>query len=161
MNNRISLIAVIAKNRGIGKNNQLLWHIPEDLQRFKKITLGHPVVMGRNTYESLGRPLPGRANIVIARETDYEASGAVTVRSIPEALELAKKEAGGEEIFIIGGGQIYTQTIGLADRLYLTIVDQESEADTFFPAFDEWQRIIEEEKITDTAIPHTFRILEK
>lgn len=155
-----SIIVVIGKNREIGCNNKLLWHIPEDLKRFKQITTGHPIVMGRLTYESIGKPLPNRTNIVIARkEENFSSPGIEVANSIEDALELAKKSPGGEEIFICGGGSIYKQTIGLADKLYLTVVDDEPEADTYFPDYSDFKNIKSEEGHETDEIKYTNYIL--
>lgn len=137
---KISLIAAIGRNRAIGKDNRLLWNIPGDLPRFKALTLGHPVIMGRKTWESLPekfRPLPGRANIVITRDSSYEAPGAILAQSFPEALSRARDAEGAEEVFIIGGQQVYECALPFAHRLYLTLVDDEPEGDAFFPAFED------------------------
>jgi len=132
---RVSIIsAIAAANRAIGKGNKLLWHIPEDLQRFKKITSGHPVIMGRKTYESIGRPLPGRLNIIVTRDPAYVAQGCVIVHSLDDAITRAAQEEGGE-IFVIGGAQLYAQALPLADTLYLTLVEGAFDADAFFPAY--------------------------
>ncbi|MBA3789217.1 dihydrofolate reductase [Patescibacteria group bacterium] len=137
---RISLIAAIgAKNRVLGKDNQLLWHIPDDLKRFKKLTDGHPVIMGRKTWESLPekyRPLPGRLNIIITRQEQYEASGAEICSSLQDALAVARAAEGGTEIFIIGGGEIFRESLPLATRLYLTLIDEEKEGNVFFPEYE-------------------------
>ncbi len=130
----ITIVVAIGENRGIGSNNQMLWHLPKDLKHFKNITSGHPVVMGRKTYESIGKPLPGRTNIVISRKNDWFEEGILIVGSIKEALKFAKKID--EEVFIIGGGNIYKQTIDLADKIELTTVKATIEADTFFPEMD-------------------------
>ena len=130
---RISVIAALAKNRVIGIENRLPWRLPEDLAHFKALTLGHPILMGRKTFESLGRPLPGRTNIVITRNANYKPDGCLVADSIPAALALC---ADVEEIFFIGGAELYTQAIPLADRLYLTEVDIEAEGDAWFPDTD-------------------------
>ncbi len=129
----ISIIVAIARNGVIGGDNSLLWHIAEDLQRFKRITTGHPVVMGRKTFESLGRPLPGRTNVVITRQKDYRAQGCTVVHSLGEAVGLFPPQ---EEVFIIGGGDIYRQALPIADRLYITRVMHDYEGDTLFPDID-------------------------
>ena len=140
----ISLIVAMGKNREIGKENQLLWHLPKDLKHFKDLTSGHPIIMGRKTYESIGKPLPNRTNIVISRRNDWFEEGILIVGSIKEAVKFAKKID--EEVFIIGGGNIYEQTIDLADKLEVTLVDAVLDADTFFPKIDEkiWQKTDEE-----------------
>ncbi len=130
---RVSVIAALAKNRVIGIENRLPWRLPEDLAHFKALTLGHPVLMGRKTFESLGRPLPGRTNIVITRNPDYCRDGCVVAGSIPDALALCRDVG---EIFFIGGAELYAQAIPLADRLYLTEVDIEVEGDAWFPDFE-------------------------
>lgn len=161
---KLSSIVCIAKNNAIGKDNAMIWHIPEDLKHFKRTTLGKPIIMGRKSYEALGKALPGRANIIISRSyealpegeptqvfKDMEAegdeinSGTSThkVRSIEDAIKLAKAIAqkdGQDEIFITGGGQIYAETLPITERLYVTILDREYDADTFFPQinWDEW-----------------------
>lgn len=136
----ISLICAIFENRAIGKDNKLLIKIPEDLKRFKNITRGHTVVMGRKTFLSIGRPLPNRNNIIITSNTEFKPEGCVMAFSVEDALSKAK-EIELEEIFIIGGGQIYAQTISLADKLYLTVVEGKQEADTFFPEYKEFSKI--------------------
>ena len=140
----ISLIVAMGKNREIGKENQLLWHLPKDLKHFKDLTSGHPIIMGRKTYESIGKPLPNRTNIVISRKNDWFEEGILIVGSIKEAVKFAKKID--EEVFIIGGGNIYEQTVDLADKLEVTLVDAVLDADTFFPKIDEkvWQKTEEE-----------------
>ena len=131
----ISIIVAVAQNGVIGDKNSLLWHISEDLRFFKRTTSGHPVIMGRKTYESLGRPLPNRTNVVISR-TMGEIEGCTVVRSLEEAVALFPAE---EEVFIIGGAQIYALALDIADRFYLTRVGHDYEGDTSFPAWDESQ----------------------
>ncbi len=132
----ISLIVAAAKNGAIGFQNKLLWHLPDDFKRFKKITSGHPIIMGRKTYESLGKPLPNRLNIVISRNPDFSASGVEITDSLDSALAIARDAAGYEEIFVIGGGEIYRQAFAKANRIYLTEVHAEPEGDTFFSISD-------------------------
>jgi dihydrofolate reductase len=127
---KITLIAAVAENGAIGKNNQLLWHLPADLKFFKQTTLGKPVVMGRRTFESVGKPLPGRRNIVISTNPDWKAEGVERVSSLPEAMEMLKDE---ELVFIVGGEQVYRTAMPLADELIITHVAAAPEADTFFP----------------------------
>ena len=139
----LSLIAAVARNRAIGKNNQLLWHLPEDMKHFRETTRGKPVVMGRKTWESLPekfRPLPGRQNIVVSRDPAYKAHGADLAGSLEGALALA---GGAEEVFVIGGEQLYRAALPFADRLYLTEVELEPEADAFFPELNPavWQEV--------------------
>jgi dihydrofolate reductase len=157
---KISMIAAVAKNLAIGKNNQLLWHLPEDLKRFKTITQGHAVIMGSKTFESLGRPLPRRTNIVIAINQDYQAPGAVVAHSIEEAITAAKKYEP-EEVFVIGGGSIYKQFLPLADKLYITLVDKDFEADTFFPAYNEFSKVVFSQPGQSSDLPYTFLELER
>lgn len=160
-NPRISIISAIArKDRAIGKDNALLWHIPEDFKHFKDLTSGHAIVMGENTYKSIGRPLPNRTNIILSLSSDFIPEGCVVVRSIDEALSVAKQHET-EEIFIIGGASIYKQFIPMADRLYLTLVDGEYEADTFFPEYGDFTKVISEEKIDNGKHQFSFVTLER
>lgn len=131
-----SLIVAASTNNAIGKNGQLLWHLPNDLKYFKNTTWGMPVIMGRKSFESVGRPLPGRFNIVITRQPGWNAEQVETAADLNDAIQLAEK-TNCKELFIIGGGEIYEQTIGMAGRIYMTRVHTELEADTFFPAIDE------------------------
>src|SRR3978361_420580 len=139
----ISDVVAIAENHAIGKNNQLLWYLPADLKHFKNITTGHTIIMGRKTYDSVGKPLPNRRNIIITRQ-DIAIEGCEVVKSIEEALALSADE---KEVFIVGGAEIYRQSIHLTDRIYLTIVHQKFDADTFFPAIDntEWRETARED----------------
>lgn len=145
----LSIIAALGRNRAIGYQNQLSWRLPADLQRFKQLTLGHHMLMGRKTFESIGRPLPGRTSIIITRQTDYAAEGCLIAHSLDDALVMAKAR-GEQEAFVIGGADIYAQALSRADRMYLTFVEAEPEADAFFPAFDEtsWETI---EEVSFTA----------
>ena len=129
----ITIIAAIANNNALGKDNGLIWHLPADLKRFKKITSGHHIIMGRNTFESIGKPLPNRTTVIITRNKDYLAEGCILVHSLKEALEVSKMD---ETPFIIGGAQIYEQAILTADRLDITEVHHSFEADAFFPKID-------------------------
>lgn len=155
----ISIIVAVASNGVIGGGNSLLWHISEDLQRFKRITSGHPVVMGRKTYESIGRPLPNRRNIVITRQEDYAPAGVEVVHSLQDALALFPSD---EEVFITGGGEIYRQAMPLADRLYLTIVHCDYEGDTRFPEINEseWERVSEEYHERGKDFEHPFEYID-
>lgn len=129
----VSIIAAVGKNFELGKNNDLIWHFKDDMKFFKETTTNHIVIMGRKTFESLPKALPNRRNIVITSKRDYSAEGAEVVASIDEALDLSKNE----DVFIIGGGQIYKSFLDVADKLYLTEIDDScEEADTFFPSFD-------------------------
>ncbi|MFH1769067.1 MAG: dihydrofolate reductase [Parcubacteria group bacterium] len=158
---RISIIAVIgARTRALGKDNKLLWDIPEDLRRFRRITKGHVVIMGRKTHESIGRPLPHRLNIVITRNPDYKTEGCTVVTSLELAIEEAKKHEK-EEIFIIGGAQIYEQAMPYTDRLYLTLVDDATQGDAYFPEYAEFKTIIKEEFGSSAGFQYSFLTLEK
>lgn len=141
---KISLIAAIDEAGGLGNDDELLFKIPEDLKRFRKLTSGHSVIMGRRTYDSIGQALPGRTNIVVTRIQDFDADDVLVAHSIEQALDLAEEEGDGE-VFIIGGGQIYEQTIDEADKLYLTIVKGEFKADTFFPDYSDFDKIVFEQ----------------
>ena len=138
----ISIIVAMGRNRVIGKDNDLIWHLPADLKHFKETTMGKPVIMGRKTFESMGKPLPGRTNIVVTRNSQYKAKGCLVAHSLEKALERVSGEA---EVFIAGGGEIYREAMPLADRMYITIIDHSFEGDTYFPEFSkkEW-KIIEE-----------------
>lgn len=141
---KISMIAAIAsRNRALGKNNELIYHISEDLKRFKRITSGHIVIMGRKTFESIGKPLPNRINIVITRNPHFSVENVVVTHSLDEALRLAELK-GEKEVFIIGGGQIYEEVIGKADKLYLTVIEGNPDADIFFPDYSEFKKVISE-----------------
>jgi dihydrofolate reductase len=138
----ISLIAALDRRRGIGKDNQLPWRLPADLKRFRELTMGHHLIVGRKTYESIGKPLPGRTMIIVTRQPGVQIEGCLVVSSVAEALALANTR-GEQEVFVIGGAEIYAQTLAQADRLYLTLVEAEVAADTFFPTFaeDDWQEV--------------------
>lgn len=156
------MIAVISKDkRALGYENKLLWKIEGDLPRFKAITTGHPIIMGRLTYESIGRPLPNRTNIVISKSNKIQnVEGLVVVDSVEKAIDIAK-EIDSEEIFIIGGGKVYSETINLADKLYLTIVNDEPDADTFFPDYSDFKKIIKTEDHPEHNPTFKYTILEK
>ena len=136
----ITIIAAIGKNGELGKNNDLIWHLPNDLKRFKKITLGHHVIMGRKTFESLGKPLPNRKTIIITRNTDFNVDDCTIVNSLEAALKAAVADP---NPYILGGAEIYHQAINIADRLDLTLVDANFEADAFFPKIDasRWKKL--------------------
>lgn len=158
----ISIICALGKNRAIGKQNQLLWNLPGDLKHFKDITSGHTVIMGKNTHLSIGRPLPNRVNIVISKpEEHFDAAGCLNARSIEEALLLARQQDD-QETFIIGGGMIYGLFLPLADKLYLTLVDDSpTDADTFFPDYSEFTKILSEEQHEENGIKYKFVELTK
>lgn len=151
-----TIVVAMGEKNGIGFENRLLWHLPKDLKHFKEITSGHPVIMGRKTYESIGKPLPNRTNIVVSRKTDWFEEGILIVGSIKEAVKFAKKID--EEIFIIGGGKIYEQTMEIADRLEVTLVKAELEADTYFPKIDPkvWKKLDETCHEKDEKNPYDF-----
>jgi dihydrofolate reductase len=138
----ISLIVAMDKQGGIGKDNQLPWHLVSDLKRFKRLTMGHYVVMGRKTYETIGRKLPGRVMVILTRKKDFFAEGCLVVNSLGAAIDLVKVDLD-NELFIIGGGEIFKQAIGMADKIYLTTVHTEVGADVYFPKLDphEWEII--------------------
>jgi dihydrofolate reductase len=153
---KVSIVVAIAKNNAIGKDNQLLWHLPKDLKHFKEITSGHTIIMGRKTYESVGKPLPNRRNIIITRQ-NIAINGCEVVNSIDEALKLCTGE---EEVFIVGGAEIYKQAMALTDRIYLTIVHQPFDGDTYFPEIKEdiWKETEREDHETDEKhlFPYSF-----
>ncbi|OKS85461.1 Dihydrofolate reductase [Mucilaginibacter polytrichastri] len=154
-------MVAIAQNHAIGKNNQLLWNLPRDLKHFKDITTGHTVIMGRKTYDSVGKPLPKRRNIIVTRQ-NITIEGCEVVASIEDALALCADEA---EVFIVGGAEIYRQAMHLTNRIYLTIVKKDFEADSFFPVIDEkeWQTTAQEDFEADdkNTIPFSFITLER
>lgn len=160
----ISIIAAISsKNRAMGFKNGLLWRLEGDLPRFRALTKGHPIIMGRKTFESIGKPLPDRTNIVITRNPDFTPPDVIVASSLEEALRIAKQDPTNisDEIFIIGGGEIYKQSMHLADRLYLTLVDDEPAADTFFPPYDEFTKEVSREEHLEHTPPFSYITLEK
>jgi len=158
----ITLIGAMGKNRELGFQNKLPWHLPDDLKRFKSLTRGHAVIMGRKTYESIGRPLPERKNIIITRDAAYAAPGCETAHSIEEALKMAGVDA---ETFVIGGAEIYTLALPYANKLDLTFVEAEMAADAYFPELNEseWRVVSEEAHEVDDTHPYrfVFRVYEK
>lgn len=152
---RITLVVAAADNNAIGKNNQLLWHLPDDMRFFKNTTWAMPVIMGRKTFESMGKPLQGRTNIVVSRNPGWQADGVVTAPSLHDALQQAEKLQT-REVFIIGGGNIYAQAMPLASRIYLTRVHTNPDGDTFFPALDEahWKQVMQKDHPKDEK--HAF-----
>lgn len=156
----ISAIAAISENKVIGRDNQLPWKIPEDLKRLKKLTLRHPIIMGRKTYESMGRPLPERTNIIVTRDRKYTVDGATVVHSIEEGIEKAK-QIDQEEIFIFGGGEIFRQAMKYTQRLYLTYVHITIDGDSFFPDYSEFSKETFREEHLDFNPPYTFINLER
>jgi dihydrofolate reductase len=139
----ITLIAAVAQNNALGKDNQLHWHLPDDFKRFKNITSGHYIIMGRKTFESFPKPLPNRTHVIITLQKEYKPEGCIVVNSLEEAIQSCPKQ---EDIFIIGGGEIYKQSIAIADKIDITRVHNSFEADTFFPEIEieKWQLIFEE-----------------
>jgi dihydrofolate reductase len=157
---RLSLIVAVDEQRAIGKDNHLLWHIPEDLRRFKAITTGHVVVMGENTFRSIGRPLPHRTNIVMTLSEKADLPGCIIAHSVDEAIALGR-EREREEIFVIGGASIYQQFLPFADRLYLTRVAGKYAADTFFPDYSDFSVVVSEEPCDNGEYQFTFFVLER
>lgn len=156
----ISLMVAHDPNRVIGKDNQLPWHIPEDLAYFKKHTVGKGIVMGRNTYESIGRPLPKRLNIVVSRNESLQIEGTDVVNSLDDAIRIANEVH--DEVMIIGGEQIFRSILPRADRLYITLIHKEYDGDTFFPEYgDEWQLVSESERLDSGGIPYSYLIFER
>lgn len=151
----ITVIAAVAENNALGKENQLLWHLPDDFKRFKSLTSGHYIIMGRKTFESFPKPLPNRTHVIISRQANYQPEGCTVVNSLEQALEACPKT---EEVFIIGGGEIYKQSIAVADKLDLTKVHASFEADTHFPEVDlsEWQLVFEEHHPKDERHDYAF-----
>jgi len=156
----VSIIAIVAKNRAIGYKNKLLYNIPEDMKHFKEITTGHVVIMGENTFHSMNdRPLSQRTNIILTLDPHFSAANCLIAHSMEEAITMAKAQNQGE-FFFIGGGQIYKQALPLADKLYLTIVDDEpTQADTFFPDYSEFKKVISEQELT-TANGYKIKFIE-
>lgn len=161
MEPRISAIAAIGKNRELGKQNELLWRIPDDLKRVKILTTGHPIIMGRKTYDSIGRPLPNRTNIVVSRSTN-EIPDCVVCSDVSKAIEHARSVET-EEIFIFGGAQIYEAAWEHVERLYLTIIDAtDDEADVFFPDYSAFTQVLEQTNHqTEDGLPYSHVTLEK
>jgi dihydrofolate reductase len=156
----ITIIAAISKNNALGKDNDLIWHLPADLKRFKKITSGHYILMGRNTFESIGKPLPNRTTIIITRNHNYFKEGCLIANSLEQAIELTNNAP---NVFIIGGAQIYRETIAkeLADKLDITIVHQEFDADVFFPEIDLtiWKEVAREDFNADEKNKYDFSFI--
>lgn len=152
---RISIIAAMAKNRVIGVRNELPWRLPADMRRFRQITMGHPVLMGRKTHESIGKPLPGRENIVLSRNSGYSAESCVVVHDVDAAIARCAADA---EVMIIGGASFYAQVLPRAARMYLTYVHHDFEGDQYFPAFDEceWRESAREDFAADETNPYSF-----
>jgi len=153
---RISLIVAMARNRVIGANNKIPWHLPNELRLFKSLTMGHHIVMGRRTYESIDRLLPGRTTVIVTRQRDYGVPGAIVAHSIEDALDACK---GDSEIFVIGGADLFRETLPMADRLHLTVVDAEPDGDTFMPEVDmsAWRETATQSFQPDERHAHGYR----
>lgn len=158
MNRTLCIVAAMGQNLAIGKDGEMPWHLPAELKHFKRTTLGKPIVMGRKTYQSIGRPLPGRQNLVVSRNAAFRAEGCQVVSSLVEAIEAAE----GPELMVIGGGQLYQQALPLASRMVLTVIDCSPEADTWFPQWDaaNWQLLSSERYEADEQNPLAFEISE-
>ena len=152
----INIVVAKASNNVIGAKNDLIWHLPNDLKHFKSLTSGHPIIMGRKTYESLGRPLPNRTNIVVTRDQNWNAEGIEIVSSLSKAIEVAKTIA--DDIYVIGGGNIYKQAMEFTDILYITEVHHEFDGDTYFPEIDndEWEEVEREDFKKDEEHPYAY-----
>lgn len=155
----IILLVAMAENRVIGKDNTIPWHIPEEVAHFKRTTMGHALVMGRKTYDSIGHPLPGRTNIVISSQPDLTIEGCKVVPSLQEALDVAG--ALHEKIFVIGGGEIFKQSMALADSIYLSIIHRPVDGTVFFPDFSEAEFIKTFSEYVEASEPYTFEIYER
>lgn len=162
---RISAIAAIgARTRVLGKDNDLVWDIPADLERFRNLTRGHPIIMGRKTWESLPadrRPLPKRTNIVVTRNSNYEAPGAIVASSVEEAIAMAKVVGGADEIYIIGGSGIFADAMQYTDRLLLTLVDDDAPGDVYFPEYGAFAKVVERDAHPEHTPPYEYVTLEK
>jgi len=162
---KLSILVILSTNNVIGRDNKLPWHMPADLKRFKNLTMGHHILMGRRTFDEIKKPLPGRINVVITRDHHFAAEGVAIARSIDEAI--SKAEATGDhEIFLIGGGEIFKQVIHRADRMYITRIHADIEGDTYFPEFDdvnEWKLVDAEHFEADekNAYPYSFLTYER
>ena len=161
----LSIIVILSTNNVIGRDNKLPWHMPADLKRFKSLTMGHHVLMGRRTFNEIKKPLPGRVNVVITHDPHFGAEGVAIARSIDEAISKAEA-AGDHEVFLIGGGEIFKQVIHRADRMYITRIHAEIEGDTYFPEFDdvnEWKLVDAEHFEADekNAYPYSFLTYER
>lgn len=152
----IKIIVATSKNKVIGDSNNLIWYLPADLKRFKELTTGNPIVMGRKTYESIGRPLPNRRNIIITRDFKYDVEGCEVVNSLEEALMICNNNC-----FIIGGGEIYKQSMSIADQIYLTLVHEDFEGDTEFPEIgSEWKMVTSQDFEPDEKNKHKYSFIE-
>jgi dihydrofolate reductase len=160
MNKQINIIVAIGKNLVIGRENKLIWRISDDLKRFKNLTTGHPIIMGRKTFESIGKPLPNRTNIIVTRNKDFIIEGCLSCNSLEEAIQKAYEF--NSQIFIIGGQEIYKQALEVADRLYITLIDAEEKGDAFFPSYTDFKKVIStEEHQTPEGLKYKYIVLEK
>lgn len=152
---QLSIIVAIAKNRVIGLNNNLPWHLPEDLKRFKTLTMGHHIIMGRKTFESLGRLLPGRTTVIVTRNKSYRVDGAIVTHSLQEAIDNCGND---DEVFLIGGAELYQQSLKLAKKLYITEINAEFEGDAFLPEFDlnAWQEVSRESRTSEKGLIFSY-----
>jgi len=155
---KLSLIVAMATNRTIGINKQMPWHLSADLKQFKKITMGHPIIMGRKTFESIGRPLPGRQNIVISRDISYQQDGCLVFNDLDAAVQHCADQ---EEVFVIGGATLYAVTLERADRLYITQINQAFEGDTWFPEIDaaDWREVKREDINDDASVDFKYSFI--
>lgn len=156
----LSIIAAVAKNRVIGVNNTLPWHLPEDLKRFRSLTMGHHIIMGRKTYESLGRLLPGRTTVIVSRSKDYAVEGGLVVNSLLSALAVCGDDP---EVFVIGGGELYRDALPHANRLYLTEIEQDVVGDTYFPDYDSdgWKQLSSESHVSEKGLHYRYLTLQR
>jgi dihydrofolate reductase len=156
----IIIIAATAENNALGKNNDLIWHLPADLQRFKKVTSGYPIIMGRNTFESIGRPLPNRTTVIVTRNKEYSQKDCLVANSLEEAIQLVEKS---EKLFIIGGAQIYKEAMQkqLADQLDITLVHDTFEADVYFPEIDTeiWEEVAKQKHFADEKNKYDYSFI--
>ncbi len=156
---KLAIIVAMAKNRTIGINNTLPWRCPEDLKHFKTLTMGHHMIMGRKTFDSIGKALPGRITVVVTRNSDLHIEGCITANSLNAAISACKSD---ERIFVVGGGEMYTQALYLADTLYITEIQQDVEGDAHFPEFDitQWQEVARSPRSQDSPQPLSYHFVE-
>jgi dihydrofolate reductase len=152
---KLSIIVAIAKNRVIGINNTLPWHLPEDLKRFRALTMGHHIIMGRKTYDSLGRLLPGRTTVIVTRNTDYKVAGALIAHSLQDAIALCKAD---DEVFLIGGAELYQEGLKLSNKLYITEIVLDVEGDAYFPEYssNEWEESAREAHVSEQGLAFNY-----
>lgn len=157
---RLSLIVAMARNRVIGINNTLPWHLPEDLKHFKNLTMGHHIIMGRKTYDSIGRPLPGRTTVIVSRDPGYTMAGCLVAHSLDEAVKLSE---GDDEAFFVGGTSLYEQALPLADRLYITEIQADYAGDAHFPEFDQthWRETSRDRQVSAGGLAYDFVVYDR